>query len=208
MIQNKISHFYPTPLYSFLRYANENPSIKRVLDCGAGGQDPKLALFYENGFDTYGIDISEERIGEFEKACNNRRITIDIKKADMRKIPFDDNFFGFVYSYNSIFHLTKEDIRKTIDEIYRVMVPGGLCYLNFLSVNARSYSEGEKIRPGEVVKSFDDEEHLHSYFEDDEPDGYFKKFEIIYKEKKYILKGRYNNTGCTCLFEYIVKKNG
>ena len=47
-----IKKFYPSSLYNFLRYIQSNPVNKRILDCGAGGPDPKLAFFYKNGFES------------------------------------------------------------------------------------------------------------------------------------------------------------
>ena len=64
-----IRKFYPSSLYTFLRFTQSYPVKKRILDCGAGGPDPKLALFYENGFESYGIDISADQIKEAEDFC-------------------------------------------------------------------------------------------------------------------------------------------
>ena len=201
-----IKKFYPPSLYNFLRYAVSNPLEKKILDCGAGGPDPKLSLFFENGFETYGIDISDDQIYESKKFCEEEGIDLNIIKGDMRKIPFDSEFFNFVFSYNSIFHLNKKDTGIAIDEIYRVLNKGGLCYLNFLSIEDKWYGKGEELNPGEIITEEGEEVYLHSYYEDDEPDKYFNNFEIIYKEKKHILKGAYFNTGRTSILEYVVKK--
>jgi hypothetical protein len=47
-----IKKFYPSSLYDFLRFIKANPVNKKILDCGAGGPNPKLAFFHENGFET------------------------------------------------------------------------------------------------------------------------------------------------------------
>jgi len=201
-----IRRFYPSSLYNFLRFIQSNPVNKKILDCGAGGPDPKLAFFYENGFETYGIDISEEQIEEAEDYCKKNNIKLNIIKGDMRSIPFESKFFGYVYSYLSMVHLSKNGTAQGINEIYRVLKKGGLCYLNFLSKDDRWFDENEETKPGEIISKHGNEEVVHSYYEDDEPDNYFTNFEIIYKEKTHILKGRYFNTGRTCIFEYIVKK--
>ena len=201
-----IEKFYPASLYNFLWYISSNPIGKRILDCGAGGGDPKLAFFLENGLEVYGIDISEEQIKDSDEYSKNNNIDLNIIKGDMRKIPFDSDFFDFVYSYNSIFHLTKKDSKVAIDEMCRVLKKGGLCYLNFLSVDDKWYKEGEERNPGEIVTKEDGAEYLHSYYEDNEPDRYFNEFEILYKEKIHIHIGRYYNTGRSCILEYIAKK--
>ncbi len=38
------------PLYRFLDYCNGHNKGNMILDCGAGGNQPPLSLFYENGY--------------------------------------------------------------------------------------------------------------------------------------------------------------
>ncbi|UCC18478.1 MAG: class I SAM-dependent methyltransferase [Promethearchaeota archaeon] len=201
-----IKKFYPSSLYNFLRFIRSNPVNARILDCGAGGPDPKLAFFYENGFETYGIDISEDQLEATEDYCKKHNIKLNVTKGDMRSIPFESKFFGYVYSYLSMVHLSKNETAQAINEIHRVLKQGGLCYLNFLSKYDQGYNEKKESKPGEVIDKYENEEYLHSYYDDDELDGYFQNFEILYKEKRYILKGKYFNTGRTCILDYIVKK--
>ena len=193
MIQN----FYPSSLYNFLRFTNSVPLEKKILDCGAGGSNPKLAFFHENGFETYGIDISEDSINYSNEYCEENGIKLKIIKADMRKIPFESNFFSFVFSYNSIFHLNKIDSGIAIKEMYRVLKKEGLCYINFLSKDDNHYGNGIEQNPGEVITIEGNGKFLHSFYDDDEPDKYCKDFEIIYKEKRHIMQGNYFNTGRT-----------
>ncbi len=201
-----IKKFYPSSLYTFLRFIQSNPAPKKILDCGAGGPDPKLALFYENGFETFGIDISDDQIKEAENFCMNKNIKLNIIKGDMRNIPFESRFFGYIYSYLSMVHLSKNGTAQAINEINRVLMDGGLCYLNFLSKDDKNFDEKEETKPGEVIHKHRYEESVHTYYDDDEPDDYFHNFKIIYKEKRVILEGKYFNTGRTCVLDYIVKK--
>ena len=201
-----IEKFYPSSLYNFLRFIQSNPVNKRILDCGAGGSNPKLAFFYENGFETYGIDISEDEIKDAEDYCKNHDIKLNIIKGDMRNIPFDSYFFGYVFSYLSMVHLSKNATAQAINEIFRVLTKGGLCYLNFLSKDDKWFDENEETKQGEIISKHGNEEEIHSYYDDDEPDNFFNNFEILYKEKRQILKGKYFNTGRTCILDYIIKK--
>ncbi|MFW9879865.1 MAG: class I SAM-dependent methyltransferase [Candidatus Thorarchaeota archaeon] len=201
-----ITKFYPSSLYNFLWFIQSNPVNNRILDCGAGGSNPKLAFFYENGFEAYGIDVSEDQIKEAENYCKKHNIKVNIVKGDMRNIPFESKFFGYVYSYLSMVHLSKNGTAQAINEIYRVLLSGGLCYLNFLSKDDQAFNKNEESKPGEIIDKHGNEEFMHSYYDDDEPDDYFDNFEILYKEKRHILKGKYFNTGRTCILDYIVKK--
>jgi ubiquinone/menaquinone biosynthesis C-methylase UbiE len=201
-----IKKFYPSSLYNFLRFIQSNPVNKKILDCGAGGPDPKLAFFHENGFESYGIDISEDQIIEAEDYCKKHNIKLNIVKGDMRNIPFESKFFGYVYSYLSMVHLSKNETSQAINEIYRVLLKGGLCYLNFLSKDDKWFAEDDERKSGERISKHGNEEFVHSYYDDIEPDDFFNNFEIIYKEKRHILKGNYYNTGRTCILDYILKK--
>ena len=143
---------FPSSLYLFLRHIESEFTNKKILDCGAGGPFPNIALFKKLGFDVYGIEISEDSIKKTEKFAEEYDIELNIQKGDMRKIPFRDNFFHFMYSYNSIFHLSKADSGIAIDEMFRVLKKGGLLFVNFLSVEDSLYKSGEEVNPGEFLQ--------------------------------------------------------
>ena len=174
-------------LYTFLNYCNNSPLEKEVLECGAGispSLEPLLVLFFDYGYDTHGIEISEERLLNAEEYCEENELDLDIRKGDMRQIPFADESMSFVFSYNTIFHMTKEDIGTAMEEIERVLKPEGLCFVNFLSVDSKTKETGKQLGKGESLEHENEKETEHSYFEDDEPDVYFSGFEVLHKEKR------------------------
>jgi ubiquinone/menaquinone biosynthesis C-methylase UbiE len=174
-------------LYTFLNYCNNAPIEKEVLECGAGigpSMEPLLVRFFDYGFETHGIEISDERLKNALDYCEENELDLDIRKGDMRKIPFQDGSMSFIFSYNTIFHMTKEDIGVAMDEIKRVLKPEGLCFVNFLSVDSQTFGKGKEVGKGEYLEKHNDKEDLHSYFEDDEADPYFDGLEILYKEKR------------------------
>ncbi|MHA2244855.1 MAG: class I SAM-dependent methyltransferase [Candidatus Hodarchaeales archaeon] len=175
-----------TPLYEFLRLCNNTNLERKVLDCGAGGRQPPLYLFHQHGYKTFGIDISEHAIKNAEDFCktNNLNIDLNIRLGDMRRIDFEDENFPFVYSYNTITHMSKKDIIKAMKEIERVLVPNGFCYVNFTSEDSELGNRGEKIGEGEYLLPVgDNETDIHSFHTDDEADAYFTNFELLHKEK-------------------------
>jgi ubiquinone/menaquinone biosynthesis C-methylase UbiE len=174
---------WATPLYQFLRYCNSSPLEKLVLDCGAGGDDPPLQLFYEYGYETYGIEISGEALKQSETFCKKNDMKLNILKGDMRKIPFKNDVFSFVYSYNTLPLMSKKYVGIAMSEIERVLKPSGLCFVNFVSI--------------------DDEAPADSYFEDNEPEKYFRNFKIIQKEKRIILIGKKEKQA---YIDYIAEK--
>lgn len=196
----------PSPLYTFLNYCNKSSLEKEVLDCGAGGVNPPLSVFYEYGYKTYGIDISDKQLDLAHKYCEENRMDLNIIKGDMRKIPFENETISFIYSINSIFHLSKSDSGIAIYEMERVLRKDGICFVNFLSVNDCGYGDGQELSKGEFLQDEGDEKVLHSYYEDNEPDMYFKNFELLRKEKKVIDLFMNENKYILSYIDYIIKK--
>ncbi len=73
-----------------------------------------------------GIDTDQEILEVAKKQCTNDRITFDDMSGD--EIGFEDASFDTVSISNSLHHLG--DIKKTLDEMYRVLKPGGLFIIN------------------------------------------------------------------------------
>jgi SAM-dependent methyltransferase len=196
---------WATPLYEFIRQCNETGLEKKVLDCGAGAHGnraPPLLLFYEHGYKTFGIEIAEETLIEANEYCRENGLSLNIFRGDMRRIPFASESFSFVYSFNAIMFMTKKDIAATMREMERALKPGGLCYVNFLSVDdpdKRLFCETAFAR--RLLNS-----ERFSYHEDDEADVYFEDFEIARKEKRSIEKLYRGKKIKQVYVDYIAKK--
>jgi ubiquinone/menaquinone biosynthesis C-methylase UbiE len=179
------------PIYTFLSFINARQSQGeigpklRILDCGAGGQVPPLALFYEHGFEAWGIDISDKQLEPAQQYCIEKGMKIDFRKGDMRQIPFEDESFDCVYEHYSMCHLSKKDTAKAIGEMYRVTRKNGLCFLGFISMDSWPKSFfGVEREPGEYWMEEEDADGLHSMFTDEEADQFVDDWEILSKEKR------------------------
>lgn len=78
------------------------------------------------------LDISQVAQKRFLKMLYNEypnlknKIKTSIISTSDDKLPFKDNFFDFIHSNQTIYHLPSEKaIRKLINEWYRVLKPGG-----------------------------------------------------------------------------------
>lgn len=199
--------FRQTQLYKFLLYCNGEGLNKRILDLGAGGNCPPLAIFKEHGYETHGIEISEKQIElarEFEKKHN---LNLGIKKGDMLNTGFEDDSFEYVYSFNSVFHMSKKQVGEAIKEMRRITKTGGFVFVNFASTNDMRATQGRKEAEGETWLVEHGEEVLHSFFDENEPKKYFEGFEVLYKENRVIeVKGRNNQEVKVGFVDYILKK--
>lgn len=193
---------WATPLYEFLRQCEASSLEKKILDCGAGGAQPPLSLFYQYGYRTYGIEILEENLAKAQQFCRDQGMALNILRGDMRDIPFASEAFSFVYSFNAIFFMTKPDVARAMKEIERVLKPEGSCYVNFKSVddpNQRPFCDTAPWR-----RLLNNEQFaLHG---DDEADACFANFDILRKEKQWIDKRHGSDRLRQVFIEYIARK--
>jgi len=151
---------HPAQLYQLLHYT-QNLEEKTVLDCGAGGRRPPLALFHEYGFKTTGIEISTSQIEASKEYEKKHNMDLNIIQGDMLDLNFPDESFTCVYSFNSSIHLSKKD------------TPAKQMYL------------GEERAPGECwMMGRNGEEVLHTLFSEEETDEIMKGHEILLKYKQ------------------------
>ena len=102
---------WATPLYEFLRQCNDSPLPKVVLDGGAGGRDPAIALFRRYGYKTFGVEIAEEALAKAAKFCRTNEIVLNVFRGDMRWLPFPSESFSFAYALNSMFFMKSQTQR-------------------------------------------------------------------------------------------------
>jgi SAM-dependent methyltransferase len=187
-----------TPIYVFLSFINESrqegvPLGGRLLDCGAGGPVPPLALFHQHGFEGWGIDVSEEQLERARKFCDRQGITLELHRGDMRRMSFEDGFFDYVYEHYSMCHLSWQDTARATAEMWRVLKPGGLCFLGVISRDTWPTAWlGEERERGEFWgREAGDEEVLHSVFTDEEAGSLVSAWKVVHQEKRitFLVRG-------------------
>ena len=75
----------------------------------------------------YGLDISGYLVKEAKKSFSKKKLPANFTKGDMRKMPFRNNFFDYIYSMGTIEHVPDYD--KALKEIYRVLKPHGIAII-------------------------------------------------------------------------------
>jgi SAM-dependent methyltransferase len=123
-----------------------------VLDvaCGAGRY---MTAFGDAGLEVFGIDLSEYLLIEaVERRGHAGRVVV----ADMRVLPVRDASVGAVTNMFTSFGYFESDgdNERVLDEIARVLVPGGrfvLDYLNAGAIHPESLASTTRIVEGAVV---------------------------------------------------------
>lgn len=102
----------------------------RIIDvgCGSGATNLVLAQSFVDS-EIVGIDMSEPLLSiamETAQAANLEE-RVRFEKADVRQMPYEDNSFDALINLNMV-HLVEDPIRM-LNEIERVLVPGGFLFI-------------------------------------------------------------------------------
>lgn len=95
---------------------------RRVLELGCGhGRD--AAWLAAQGLHVLGGDLSH---GMLRQAW--MRVPGRLTQLDMRRLPFLSRGFNGIWSSAAIIHLLKSDVPELLQEVRRVLVPGGIFF--------------------------------------------------------------------------------
>ncbi|MCX9073275.1 MAG: class I SAM-dependent methyltransferase [Candidatus Methanoperedens sp.] len=95
---------------------------KQILEIGCGvGID--LIRFARNGAKVTGVDLAEKSIDLAKKNFAFNGVEGDLRVMNGEQLEFDDNSFDVVYAHGVIQYTACDE--KMIDEIFRVLKPGG-----------------------------------------------------------------------------------
>jgi SAM-dependent methyltransferase len=95
---------------------------KEVLEIGVGlGADHQR--FAQAGARLHGIDLTPRAVEHTRARLAAVGLSSDLRVADAEALPFDDCSFDLAYSWGVIHH--SPDTPAAVDEIYRVLRPGG-----------------------------------------------------------------------------------
>ena len=157
-----------------LRRAN----VRRVLDLGFGVGRHAL-LLAKAGFTVYGIDASANGLAYTRDWAAQEGVELDLTTGDMASLPYDDDFFDAILTWNVIYHGLVSDIHQTIIEIRRCLKPHGYLVCSLISTQNAKCGRGNEIeRHTFVVPGGGEKEYPHHYFDRDEVEQYLQAFDI------------------------------
>jgi 2-polyprenyl-3-methyl-5-hydroxy-6-metoxy-1,4-benzoquinol methylase len=188
----KWSSFYADADEKILRYPNEPlvrmikgnyiPNLvkeyegKKVLDIGFGHGN-NLFFLSQQGFQLYGIEVQEEICSLVGDRLARQGISSDLRQGTNREIPFDNNMFDALVSWDVLhYEANEENLCLALQEYHRVLKPGGRLYLSTIApqssvlrqaeiIGSHRYqlSRGDDFRQGEVFFCCDFPEYLQYY---------------------------------------------
>ncbi|MBO8180452.1 MAG: class I SAM-dependent methyltransferase [Archaeoglobus sp.] len=109
------------------KFVNKDSIILDV-GCGMGRVEKFIAPYCK---EIHGVDVSGKMIKLARKNLKDCRNVFFHKNNGKDLRIFPENTFDFIFSVITLQHLEKEDAYIYIEEIYRVLKPGGKVYLQF-----------------------------------------------------------------------------
>ncbi|MDO6488977.1 class I SAM-dependent methyltransferase [Colwellia sp. 6_MG-2023] len=119
----------------------KNNDLKTLLIPGFGyGRNAKI--FYDDGFDITGIEISQTAI-EIAKAHYGN--TMKIYHGNVTDMPFDNKIYDGIFCYALIHLLGENERKKLIRDCYLQLKPNGYMMFVTISKNTATYGEGIEL---------------------------------------------------------------
>ena len=167
-----------------------------VLDLGCGTGNDTL-YFVEKGKRVIACDQSENAIQNIRK---NFPEILDARCFNMLDgFDFEDNYFGIVCADLSLHYFREADTRRILEEIRRILVPGGYLFVRVNSVRDVNHGAGQGTET---------EPHLYRtengmfkrFFDEADVKRLFSDFEILFCEEEKMLRYRLEKmVYCVCL---------
>jgi ubiquinone/menaquinone biosynthesis C-methylase UbiE len=129
--------------YSYRLHEYRDFKGKKVLDVGSGN-GYVLSKYATEGAEVYGVDITPAGIDLCRKRFEYLGLKGDFRVADAQALPFDDNTFDCVCSMGVLHHVP--NTQKAVDEIFRVLKPGGRLIVMFYHRNSAKYQWSYRVR--------------------------------------------------------------
>ena len=100
---------------------------KDVLEIGFGAGTDHLNLARRGG-KMHGIDLTIRHHEITHKRLSLYGFKSNLIIGDTERLPYENETFDFVYSFGVVHHTP--DTKKAVAEVYRVLKPGGRCWLS------------------------------------------------------------------------------
>lgn len=145
------------------------------VSCGSGNN---TFFLHDLGLDVSATEIHKDICADVRRSAQLSNRKVDVRVGTNCSLPFEDNFFDFLVSWNVLhYEKTEDNIRRGIAEYARVLKPGGRLILSTTgpehkilsgarTVGPHLYEIGrtDDFRKGERFFYFDAPNYLHYYF--------------------------------------------
>ncbi len=168
----------PDPFVVELLPTLQATNVQTALDLGFGVGRHAI-LLAKQGIELYGIDAAANGLAYANEWAVNEAVILKLTTGDMTTLPYAENFFDLIVTWNVIYHGKMERIEQTVQEIERCLKPGGQLICTLLSHSHKRYGKGNAIEPNTfVIPDSGETSHPHHYFDRTEAEQLLHNFTI------------------------------
>lgn len=161
------------------KWRREGKEYVLDLGCGLGRHS---VLFAKYGFKVTALDVSDEALAFLQNYCKEQCADVRCKNADMEEMPFEDNTFDCIFAMHSAGHTDADGMTKIMNEVKRVLRPGGEVFMTLCSKETWTYKQPDlpRLDDNTVVKNDGPEQGVPHYFVDESDiKRLFSEYELI-----------------------------
>lgn len=154
----------------------------KILETGCGS-GANLWMIAREGFNAYGIDLSQESLALCKQMLDKYGVSANLKAQNMAAMNFDDNYFDAVVDVFSSYCLTQQEGLAYLSKVRSILKTNGVFFSYFPSKNSMCFTD-----PGEATLL--DPDTLNSIVRKNAPfTGQLYPFRFLYPaEYKYLLE--------------------
>ncbi len=152
----------------------------RVLDAGCG--KGRYLLPFSKQFICTGLDVSFTALKTCRDSLRKRSRDAGTVLSTMTHMPFKADSFDSILCHGVLQHLLEKERTEAINEVQRVLVPGGLLFLEVFGVDDMRYG-GEEAEPHTFRRNSG---IIYHYFSKGELEKLFRDMEVVeLTERRY-----------------------
>jgi SAM-dependent methyltransferase len=118
--------------------------------------DGTPSFLCELGFQTFGVDISDEGLRHCRAWLDSLHYHATLQRASMSRLPFAGGCFDLAISSSVYYYADAAGMAEAVAELHRVLVKGGRALVVLRSVDDYRYGKGEALEAKTFRLEIDD----------------------------------------------------
>lgn len=157
----------------------EGDKPARGLDLGCG-KGRHVVLMSELGIEAWGSDISQLGLDFTRDWLKSKNLEGTLDLASVDKQPYEDEFFDFVICHGVLDHCLAGPRMGSINEVNRILKPGGYYFFSVISEEDSAFGSGKKIEEDTwLVEDGYEKDIPQAFFTMDRIRREFSTFDIV-----------------------------